>query len=47
MEDKWKTLFSKSMKRALELEIEAKRPDPEFDVFIPVIFDKVIPTGDL
>jgi protein-ribulosamine 3-kinase len=42
-EDKWETFFSKSMKHAFELEIKAKGPDPEFDVLLPVIFDKVIP----
>jgi protein-ribulosamine 3-kinase len=42
-EDKWETFFSKSMKWALELEIEAKGLDPEFDMLVPVIFDKVIP----
>lgn len=31
------------MRHALELEIKAKSSDPEFDVLLPVIFDKVIP----
>lgn len=42
-EASWETYFAKSMKRALELQIEAKRPDPEFDTLVPALFNKVIP----
>ena len=42
-EDSWEIFFTKSMKQALKLELEAKGPDPEFDVLIPILFDKVIP----
>ena len=42
-EASWETYFTKSMRRALELEMEAKGPDPEFDVLLPAFFDKVIP----
>ena len=31
------------MKLALELELEAKGPDPDFKTLLPVLFDKVIP----
>ena len=42
-EGSWETYFTKNMRFALNLEIEAKGPDPEFDVLIPTLFDKVIP----
>ncbi|KAN0101978.1 Fructosamine/Ketosamine-3-kinase [Hyaloscypha variabilis] len=42
-EDSWETLFAKSMRLALDLEIRAKGHDPEFDVLVPTIFNKVIP----
>ncbi|KAL1879046.1 hypothetical protein Plec18167_004343 [Paecilomyces lecythidis] len=42
-EESWEVFFSKSLKKALELEIQAKGHDPEFDVLGPAIFDKVIP----
>ncbi|KIW21975.1 uncharacterized protein PV07_12622 [Cladophialophora immunda] len=42
-EDSWETYFANIMRRALELELAAKGPDPEFDTLIPVLFDKVIP----
>ena len=42
-EESWETYFAKSMRRALELELEAKGPNSRFDVLIPVLFDKVIP----
>ena len=42
-EASWETYFAKSMRRALDLELEAKGPDPEFDTLVPVLFDKVIP----
>lgn len=42
-EENWETYFTKSMRWALKLELEAKGPDLEFDVLVPVLFDKVIP----
>lgn len=42
-EASWETFFSKNLRFALDLEIEAKGHDPEFDVLVPAIFDKVIP----
>ena len=42
-EDSWEVFFTKSMRQALDLELQAKGPDPEFDRLIPVLFDKVIP----
>lgn len=42
-ENSWETFFAKSMKQALDLEIEAKGYDPEFDRLIPLLFEKVIP----
>ena len=39
----WETVFAKSLKLALKLEVEAKGRDPEFDILVPIIFDKVIP----
>ena len=42
-EESWETYFTKSMRWALKLELEAKGHDPEFDVLIPTLFDKVIP----
>jgi protein-ribulosamine 3-kinase len=42
-EESWETYFTKSMRWALKLELEAKGPSPEFDVLVPAVFDKVIP----
>lgn len=42
-EESWETYFTKSMRWALDLELKAKGPDPEFDVLVPILFDKVIP----
>lgn len=42
-EASWETFFVKSMRRALDLKLEVKGPDPEFDVPVPVLFDRVIP----
>ncbi|KAF2688475.1 hypothetical protein K458DRAFT_464970 [Lentithecium fluviatile CBS 122367] len=42
-EDSWETFFTKNLKQALDLEIKAKGHDPEFDVLLPIIFEKVIP----
>lgn len=42
-EPSWEAFFAKNLKFALDLEIEAKGHDPEFDELVPAIFDKVIP----
>jgi protein-ribulosamine 3-kinase len=42
-EESWEDFFSKSMRQALELELQAKGPDSELDVMVPILFDKVIP----
>lgn len=42
-EESWETFFSKTLRQALDLEIEAKGYDSEFDHLIPAIFDRVIP----
>jgi protein-ribulosamine 3-kinase len=42
-EASWETYFAKSIQWALDLELAAKGPDPEFDSLIPTLFDKVIP----
>jgi protein-ribulosamine 3-kinase len=42
-EESWEAYFAKSMRCALSLELEAKGHDPEFDVLVPILFDKVIP----
>jgi protein-ribulosamine 3-kinase len=42
-EESWETYFTKSMRLALKLELDAKGPDPEFDVLVPALFDKVVP----
>lgn len=42
-ETSWEIYFTKSMRLALDLELEAKGPDPEFDTLVPILFDKVIP----
>ncbi|EXJ70756.1 uncharacterized protein A1O5_05746 [Cladophialophora psammophila CBS 110553] len=42
-EDRWEAYFAKSMRWALDLELKARGPDPEFDTLIPTLFDKVIP----
>lgn len=41
-EESWEVFFSKSMGQALELELQAKGPDLELDVMVPILFDKVI-----
>ncbi|KAI1078759.1 cytidine deaminase-like protein [Whalleya microplaca] len=38
-EDSWETYFTKSLKLALELELAAKGPDPQFDFLLPVLFN--------
>ncbi|TVY71555.1 Protein-ribulosamine 3-kinase-chloroplastic-like protein [Lachnellula suecica] len=42
-EQSWETFFAKNLRLALKLELEAKGHDPEFDVLVPILFDKVIP----
>jgi fructosamine-3-kinase len=42
-EDSWQAFFTKSLRRALSLEMERKGPSEELDILIPVLFDKVIP----
>jgi protein-ribulosamine 3-kinase len=42
-EDSWETFFAKSMRYALDLEIERKGPDPELEILSQALFDKVIP----
>jgi fructosamine-3-kinase len=42
-EDSWEVFFAKSMRQALDFEIEAKGYDPEFDELIPTLFNTVIP----
>ncbi|KAK7429332.1 hypothetical protein QQZ08_004144 [Neonectria magnoliae] len=42
-EDSWETFFAKSMRQALDLEIERKGPNEELDVLTLALFDKVIP----
>lgn len=42
-ERSWEVFFSKSLRTALDLEIKANGYDQEFDVLVPVIFEKVIP----
>ena len=42
-ETKWEIFFAKNLRLALKLEVEAKGHDPELDVLVPAIFDKVIP----
>lgn len=42
-EDSWEVFFTKSMRQALDLEIEAKGNDPECEELIPTLFNTVIP----
>lgn len=42
-EDSWETFFAKSMRQALDLEIERKGPSEELDALSHVLFSKVIP----
>ncbi|KAI0549869.1 Fructosamine kinase-domain-containing protein [Xylaria curta] len=42
-ETSWEVFFTKNLRLALELELAAKGPDPEFDVLLPIVFDTVIP----
>ncbi|KAJ3532678.1 hypothetical protein NM208_g8331 [Fusarium decemcellulare] len=42
-EDSWETFFAKSMRQALDLEIERKGPSEELDVLSSALFETVIP----
>lgn len=42
-EESWEVFFLKIMRQALELELQAKGLDPELEVLVPILFDKVIP----
>ncbi|KAK8045687.1 hypothetical protein PG996_013751 [Apiospora saccharicola] len=42
-EDSWEVFFAKNLKHALELEREAKGPDPELDRLLPTLFNVVVP----
>jgi len=42
-EDSWETFFAKTMRQALDLEIERKGPSEELDVLSRALFEKVIP----
>lgn len=42
-EDSWETFFAKSMRQALDLEMERKGPSEELDVLSQALFSKVIP----
>ncbi|KAI9375177.1 Fructosamine kinase-domain-containing protein [Aspergillus egyptiacus] len=42
-EESWEVFFSKSMRQALDLEIQRKGPSEELDVLSRALFEKVIP----
>lgn len=42
-EESWEAFFAKSMRHALDLEIERKGPSEELDVLSRTLFEKVIP----
>ena len=42
-ENSWEKFFAKSLRHALDLEIQAKGRDPELEALIQPLFDKVIP----
>ncbi|KAK7214911.1 hypothetical protein V2G26_002914 [Clonostachys chloroleuca] len=42
-EDSWEVFFAKTMRQALDLEIERKGPSEELDVLSRALFEKVIP----
>ncbi|KGO40716.1 Fructosamine/Ketosamine-3-kinase [Penicillium expansum] len=42
-EESWEVFFSKTMKQALDLEIERKGPSEELDVLASALFQRVIP----
>ena len=42
-ETSWEIYFTKLLRLALDLEVAAKGPDPEFEVLLPPLFEKVVP----
>lgn len=42
-EESWEKFFTKNLKLALKLELQAKGPDPEFDTLLPILLKTVIP----
>jgi fructosamine-3-kinase len=42
-EDSWETFFAKTMRQALDLEIQRKGPSEELDVLSDALFQRVIP----
>ena len=42
-ESNWETYFTRLLRLALDLELKAKGPDPEADLLIPILFEKVVP----
>ncbi|KAG5661055.1 hypothetical protein KAF25_002698 [Fusarium avenaceum] len=42
-EDSWETFFAKSMRQALDLEVERKGPSEELEILSRALFEKVIP----
>ncbi len=42
-EESWEKFFTNVLRHTLSLELAAQGPEPEFDILVPVIFDKVIP----
>ncbi|KAK5635617.1 hypothetical protein RRF57_011329 [Xylaria bambusicola] len=42
-EESWEAFFAKSMRQALDLEVERKGPSEELDILSQALFDKVIP----
>ncbi|KAI0967339.1 Fructosamine kinase-domain-containing protein [Xylaria arbuscula] len=41
-ESSWQTFFTQSLRQAIDLELAARGPDPEFDELLPILFDTVI-----
>ena len=39
----WETYFTKTLRLALDPELEAEGPDPGFETLTPTLFDKVVP----
>ncbi|KAH7309618.1 Fructosamine/Ketosamine-3-kinase [Stachybotrys elegans] len=42
-EDSWEVFFTKSLRLALDFEIQRRGPSKELDALVPVLFEKVIP----
>ena len=42
-EESWEMFFTKNMRHTLKLELAAQGPEPELEILVPVLFDKVIP----